>query len=120
MKEKKVTKEMIEEMKKMRKEGYTFKEIAEKFGTTPSNVQYHLSDRLKVFVKRRVVRCYDKNKKKFIERNKEWRKKNKDKYKKSVCFSLLKSLIKDKIVTKQDVLDFIEQIGGGGNEKENG
>ena len=81
----KITKEIIEQMNKLLKEGKKLVEIALMFKLSPSTVSYHLNEEQRNKAKERARAIYKKKSKKQIrlenERKKEYRKKwFKDKY----------------------------------------
>jgi predicted transcriptional regulator len=103
----KTTKEQIEEMKRLRTEGLLFKEIAEKLGVGIDRVSYYLNPRVKSRKIREGIENSKANKERWRGYNKKWRKKNPEKYKKSVFFSTMRGYLKRGIITKQEVLDTV-------------
>lgn len=73
-KHQKVTPEMKKEFKKLREEGLTYKQIAEKYGLTSSTIQYHLKEKTRRLVLERQNRYY--------REGRTWRQKNPEKWQK--------------------------------------
>jgi len=63
----------VDKMIKLRKMGYTFKDIGKKFGISESSVRYHLNPHYKILVKKSA---------KIQKQNPEYKKKTNEKYKK--------------------------------------
>jgi len=104
----KVTKEMIDEMKRLRDKGLTYKQIGNRFSISETTVRYHLADRSEY--RRRIKEYYWKHRDKMIKKNREYRKKNKDKFKRSVALSFIRHCLKNKIVKVEDLEEIIEEL----------
>jgi transposase len=63
----KITPEDLEEMKRLREEGLSYKEIAKRFNVTYSTALYHLSEREKEMNKKRAMKSLSKLTKKQIK-----------------------------------------------------
>jgi len=108
----KVSKDIIKTMKQMRKEGLSYKLIAEQFGVSPDSVRYHTDNAYK---KKRIMQTMKWQKEHKEQKNKSsrlWRQKHKKRYYKQVCLSMLKSRLYEGVVSVNDVAkiltDYIE------------
>jgi len=91
----------VKKIKELRNKGYTYKEIADKLGVSITTICYHLN---KQKVYNRIREWSIKNKDKILQRRREWRKKHPYEYRKKVAFSLLRNLIKNNKITKEEIL----------------
>ena len=103
----KVTKEMKEMIIKFRNEGMTYTAIADYFGLSPSTVIYNVDERYRKRQIKTIREINTKNKEMKNKANKLWRSKNKKKFKRIVCISMLKSALRDKLVTVDDAIKII-------------
>lgn len=101
----KITKEEIEEMKKLRAEGMLYSEISKEMKIPIWTIYYYINPKVKARKIREAIHNSKVNKIKWRGYNKKWRKNHPEKYKKSVFFSTMRNYLKKGIITKQEVLD---------------
>ena len=65
MSSKRLTKEILEEMKLFRQKGSTYKEISIKFNISKGTICYHLAPGLK---EKTRIRCYKRREQKFVRK----------------------------------------------------
>jgi lambda repressor-like predicted transcriptional regulator len=97
----------IEIMQRLRNAGLSYREIGERFGVSVGTARYFILPKERKQKNINAKKNYKKLKELWGERNKKWRRANPDKYKKSICLSLLKGYLRRGIVTKEDVLDVV-------------
>lgn len=102
--------ETVEKFKELRAKGYSYVKIAEACGVWPETVRYYLSEKARAKVLERRRRWYLKNKEIALKRHKEWRQKNPEQYRRSITLSLLKHCIERNILSKQEVIEFLNGI----------
>ena len=104
----KLSNKELEELKKLREEGWNYKDLAENFNISINAISYHLNPEQNLNTRRRAMKSFLKNKDKHKESMLSWRARNPEAYKKSVCLSLLKNCLRNGIVTKKEVKEILK------------
>lgn len=104
----KISEEQAKQMQELHKEGYSYVALADQFGVSASAIGYHLSPK----VKEGCLRRNKKYAKAHPDAGKETRKAymESDRGKRSVAKSYLRMYLRRKIVTKEDVLEVMEEF----------
>lgn len=98
----KLTDEQIVEMKRLRAEGMTFRQLAEKFLVHTSTIGYHLTPATKVKVKKRAMEWN----KLHPETRTKWKPET---HYRSVCFSLIRRGLREGYFTEAEVLSVLNE-----------
>lgn len=105
----KITDEQIAQMQMLQKSGMDYSGIAEKMEIGYHIVEYYLDEekrRKRIEIGKRNAQ---EKKEDWNKYNKIWRRKNPDKYKKSILLSALKGNLKRGVVTRQEVIDVLNK-----------
>jgi len=108
----KVDEKTLNKMKKWRKAGLSYMEIAKRLHLSNNTIQYHLKKEYRKKSIERVKKWQKKHPKIMQERNKKWRKENPLKYRKIICISLVKGYLKRNIISIDDLKQIIKEFRG--------
>jgi len=108
----KVDEKVLETMKKLRKAGLSYIKIGKKLNLSNNTVQYHLNKEYKEKVIQRVKNWQKRNRERIKKRNRLWRKLNPKIYRRSVCLSLVRNYLKQKIISIDDLKSIIKEVKG--------
>jgi len=107
-----LTLEQIEEIKNMRKAGYTIKNLAEEYNVCRTTITYHSSPKQKEKTRQRVQKYNKKHKHELTPKQKEYKKQymQSPNGKKAVAKSWLRKYIRDGNINQQDVQEVLEEF----------
>jgi hypothetical protein len=111
--ENKISKEKIKEMHKLKSQGLGFTSIAQKVGLNVWQVRYAILPTERETKNKRARERYKQNKGLWKDKNRKWREANPEKYKRSICLSLVKSNLEKGIITKENLQEIIKNLDEG-------
>ena len=98
------TKQTIDRIKKLHKEGVPLRKIAKGCGVSLSCVVYHTNEKYRKLVLNR------KNGEKGRLRSREWRKNNPEKSRRATCIGVIRYGLRRNIIDEADIKKVIEEV----------
>ena len=93
----------ISEMRRLRAEGKSYVKIAKELGVAPSTVEYHMNPETRKRMKKWKNDWRKTHRKEEKMKNREWRKENKEKYRRSMALSIIRWALKNSYINEDDV-----------------